>query len=349
MLPVWKHYENLLPRRPYCANCLTDGLIIRSRDTALTFAHIQHNDPMEIRWIVFDDDHSDAATRWETCRVQAPNFVSINPDNGRGHLGYALRSPITANASNGRAHPMEFVAAIERGMAKLLNSDQGYTRLIAKNAKNNRWRTTWFAPYPYELGELAKDLSQSDMRKPNRIEQISGLGRNSSVFDELREIAYHTIFAHKMEGGNQSSWIARIEKIAFSINIQFSHPLSIAEVRGISKSVARWTWHRMDPTDFSRKQAYIGASATRKNRALVQSLVGSTDKPSIRPVSLRELASLLGTTKKHGQPVSQRTARRVLSEQRTSYLARSVEAQKPWLAEGISRRTWYRKKKKGHR
>jgi hypothetical protein len=29
---------------------------------------------------------------------------------------------------------------------------------------------------------------------------------------------------------------------------------------------------------------------------------------------------------------------------RDDYLAESVERQKPWLAEGISRRTWYRRR-----
>jgi hypothetical protein len=41
-----------------------------------------------------------------------------------------------------------------------------------------------------------------------------------------------------------------------------------------------------------------------------------------------------------------RTVRSYVAEPRAEYEARSVERAKPWLREGISRRTWYRRKNK---
>jgi hypothetical protein len=59
-----------------------------------------------------------------------------------------------------------------------------------------------------------------------------------------------------------------------------------------------------------------------------------------RPVSrggstAMELAAKFGKT--------QRTIRNYVAEPRADYEARSVEQTKPWVALGISRRTWYRR------
>lgn len=43
--------------------------------------------------------------------------------------------------------------------------------------------------------------------------------------------------------------------------------------------------------------------------------------------------------------LSPRTIRRHIAEDRSEYLARSLERSSPWIAEGISRATWYRRRK----
>lgn len=42
---------------------------------------------------------------------------------------------------------------------------------------------------------------------------------------------------------------------------------------------------------------------------------------------------------------SARTIRRYLAEDRADYLARSLERAAPWITEGISRATWYRRRR----
>lgn len=42
---------------------------------------------------------------------------------------------------------------------------------------------------------------------------------------------------------------------------------------------------------------------------------------------------------------SERTIRRYLAEDRADYLARSLERIAPWIAEGISRSTWFRRRR----
>ena len=57
---------------------------------------------------------------------------------------------------------------------------------------------------------------------------------------------------------------------------------------------------------------------------------------SRRPISLAALAERLG--------LSLRQARRLWAEPRAEYEGRSLARLKPWLAEGISRATWYRRR-----
>ena len=59
---------------------------------------------------------------------------------------------------------------------------------------------------------------------------------------------------------------------------------------------------------------------------------------SRRPFSLAKLANKLG--------VSLRQARRLWAEPRSEYEARSLARLTPWQAEGISRATWYRRRRK---
>lgn len=52
----------------------------------------------------------------------------------------------------------------------------------------------------------------------------------------------------------------------------------------------------------------------------------------------KEIAAKLG--------VHERTVRRYVARPREEYLANTISAQKPWEPLGISRATWYRRRKK---
>jgi hypothetical protein len=60
--------------------------------------------------------------------------------------------------------------------------------------------------------------------------------------------------------------------------------------------------------------------------------------PTRRSISAAALAKALKRSK--------RTARRVWAEQRHTYEMRSLMRAAPWESEGISRSTWYRRRKK---
>jgi hypothetical protein len=253
--PVWRTLAQRLPVRPYCADDPSHGLLIRGRARALEHAHIQLNDPLGFRWIVGDYDGSDAGTRWEDVDLPAPNGIAINPNNGHGHYLYALQRPVIAERANGRRHPLSFLSAIERGLTRKMGFDPAYRGLIAKNPASKRWRMLWLTPMPYPLSELYDRLTRDEMRPVRDIERSFGVGRNCTLFDEVRAVAYREFANHQKNGGSFDGWLARLVHVAKGFNAAFSVPLSEAEVRGIAKSIARWTWRHFDHRRFSAVQS----------------------------------------------------------------------------------------------
>jgi len=48
----------------------------------------------------------------------------------------------------------------------------------------------------------------------------------------------------------------KIRYLAIGINLQFALPLPLAEVRGIARSVAKWTWRHFSNEKFSELQRH---------------------------------------------------------------------------------------------
>jgi hypothetical protein len=122
-----------------------------------------------------------------------------------------------------------------------------------------------------------------------------GAGRNVTVFDELRQIAYREVRDYKSNGAAFEVWLGRCEKLALALNMQFPDAMRLSEVRSIAKSVAKWVWRRFSVERFRARQAHL---------------------------------SKLGNAKRWAGHVAESTT-------------------KPWEALGISRRTYYRRKKSG--
>jgi hypothetical protein len=57
-----------------------------------------------------------------------------------------------------------------------------------------------------------------------------------------------------------------------------------------------------------------------------------------RPMSAAHLAARLN--------MSARNARRIWAEPRAQFEARSISRQRPWEVEGVSRATWYRRRRR---
>jgi replicase family protein/primase-like protein len=201
-----------------------------------------------------DIDHAGAYFAHRDANLPEPNVICINPDNGHGHSAVLLVAPV-ARHSAARIEPLRFYGAVERGIARRLDADRHYSGLITKNPVHPHWRVEWRRDDPYTLSELADWLFFEDMRPDATIETTLGAGRNCTVFDELRHIAYREVLAFKRDGSLEG-WASRCEGRAVALNQRFPQPMRQSEVRVIARSVARWTWRNFSGEKFSARQRH---------------------------------------------------------------------------------------------
>lgn len=231
-------FENNLPHKPYCSDDLELGLLIRAKKQAVSRRIIQHNKPAEVRWLVFDCDYPDALGKVEFNNLPAPNLLVSNPKNGHSHLFYGLEIPVIRTDA-GRADPLRYLAAIEFAMCLALEADPSYAGLVAKNPLHTHWRTTTHNPNCYELGELAEYLTIP--KKLPKKAQLQGLGRNCTVFEKVRFIAYGNVLKFKVES-NQKAFFEFVLAACQGVNAGFPTPLEMKEITSIAKSISKWTW-----------------------------------------------------------------------------------------------------------
>lgn len=287
-------FPNLVPVKPYCADYLSDGLVIRARALALKKRHVQLNGPSSFQWLTHDIDRPGAYFAHDDANLPPPNVIMVNPSNGHAHGAYLLATPV-ARHNFARSEPLRFYAAVERGIGRRLESDRSYAGLIAKNPLHADWLVEWRHNEPYTLHDLEGNLFERDMRPDISPTLTFGAGRNVTVFDEMRAVAYREVRRFKANGEPFDSWQQRCFTVASALNMQFPEALKIGEVRAIAKSVSKWTWKHFSAERFSARQSHLG------RRGMAKRWAGHA----------------------------------------------SAEVVQPWKSMGISRATYYRRKKEG--
>jgi hypothetical protein len=103
-----------------------------------------------------------------------------------------LGTPV-ARHSAARVAPLRLFAAVERGIARRVGADRQYGGLIGKNPLHRAWRVEARREQPYSLHELSDWLFADDMKADSAIDTTAGAGRNVTLFDELRAVAYREV------------------------------------------------------------------------------------------------------------------------------------------------------------
>ena len=247
-------YRNL-PHKPYCADELAAGLIIRQKKTAIKMPYIQHNPPCFISSLVFDVDTSDAYFSWFDANLPTPSWIAKNRLNGHAHIGYILATPV-CTTHNAKQKIIEYTAKIQQAYSIALGADHGYSGLITKNPCHETWETYIFDVQPYSLNYLADFVELKELKTD--LKQVSGLGRNCAMFDTVRYWAYEAIRAHLSTGFDK--WHSEVLQQAKNANDAFIQPLPYSEVKATAKSVARWVWrnHSEAHTKFIERQSVKG-------------------------------------------------------------------------------------------
>ena len=289
-----------LPRKPYCSDDLST-LLIRPLRIAIKKRYIQHNPPGIVSYLAFDIDRANAGAAWLDSNAPRPSFIIKNPENGHAHYLYALETPVTTTSA-ARLKPVRYVAAIERAIAEQLGADAGYSGLIIKNPAHSHWQTLVVETRPYSLSRLSQGLDLSEAANAARIRECatSGLGRNCTIFDDLRQWAYKAVVHHWKPGG-EDGFIKATRAKAHELNL-FAEPLLHKEVDQIAKSVSKWVWKRFSP---SARQALIERTHTpeiqaqrgaKKGQAKRDELMGKAMMMTLAAYSTREIAEELGVS-----------------------------------------------------
>ena len=239
-------FSSALPAKPYYTDDLATGLHIAKAEIAKKAKYIQHNGPTHMLWLAFDIDRPGAAMDWSDRGAPAPNLTVMNRSNAHAHALYALQTPVRT-APDGRKAPLLYAAAVENALCELLDADRGYSGLIVKNPLHHHWQVTQWHHETYELGELADYLDLKTPAQRKKVVADYGLGRNCTLFEELRNWSYRAI---RQGWPAYRQWLDACVTRAQMINLNFSNPLPFSEVKATATSVAKWTHKRITESDF---------------------------------------------------------------------------------------------------
>ena len=250
-------FENLA-HKPYCADELLYGLQIRPKKTAINMQYIQGNQPCMLHYFFFDIDRSDAVMAWHDENLPMPYWTAQTQKNGHAHLCYKLEIPL-CTSEFGSQKAIAYASKVQAGLANKLGADVGYSHLITKNPFHKDWRVTFWSEQAYTLDYLADFIELP--KKLSKKQEVSGLGRNCTLFDTVRKWAYKAIRAHL--NGGYDIWYAEVLKVAINANEVFLDPLGYSEVKATAKSVARWVWRNHGSAEFQSR--FSAVQTTRAN------------------------------------------------------------------------------------
>lgn len=287
-----------LPYRPYVSNCLSkEGLRIVSRGQADLYRYVQHNPPAKCVWLVLDCDFTGALAKVVAQKLPVPNFVATNPENGHSHLFYRLADPVCVSDAGIRRKPAWLLRRIEHQLRTLIGGDVGYMGFISKNLLNEHWNVECVRQEPWKLLDF-QDYLTLPKKLPKRSE-VEGFGRNVTLFNSCRQVAYETVLAYRL-GGTKEQFYDYMESVVGAKNLGFPVPLYAPEVRSIAKSITNWTWRkytgRRSSVEFSKLQAKRGTrGGVAKGAAYSDKRVEALELASTG-MSQKDIAQTLGVT-----------------------------------------------------
>ncbi|MFF7273964.1 replication initiation protein [Streptomyces cyaneofuscatus] len=209
----------------------------------MTRRYVEANPSALSNLLVVDVDHSDAVLRAVSSvgSHPLPNAVVENPVNGHAHAVWALAEAVT-RTEYARRKPLAYAAAVTEGLRRALDGDAAYSGLMTKNPLHVDWSTEWLHGGLHTLGGLEEALS--DHMPPVRWREtkrfrtnITGLGRNCSIFETARTWAYREVRHHF---GSPDTLHTAIHAEVHTRNAEFTEPLPTVEARAIANSIHRW-------------------------------------------------------------------------------------------------------------
>ena len=291
-------YRDRIPWHGYGTDDLKHGLRVYPAEALLQKQVVQHNAKHSVSWLVYDIDSETSHNDWQDVNAPPPNIVAINRTNGHAHLFYGLERPIH-NYHNASAKALRYMAAIDIALTVKLDADPGYAKLVSKNPVHDRWLVIVPRNDLYSLDELASWLDLKRYTDRRRKLPTEGLGRNCTLFENLRQWAYSER-RKEQQYLSEDLFIEACRWRALSINADFNPPLPHAEVRATARSVARWTWRKMSIEGFNRWRDERAQKSiqTRRSRSLeLRDRIVAT-KEQCPDLAQADIAAMCGVSQK---------------------------------------------------
>lgn len=244
---IFDLFIKMLPCKPFCTNYLPWGLRRHNKESAIKQLYIQLNTKYRTIALVFDLDHDPSAFHFEDAGLPMPTFIVISQKNCHAHYIYLLSFPVYESQEKAK----RYLSVIKNAYTMKLDADPNYIGLLVKNPLSTshdyymRWKTI-YTNKTYTLDELAEYVDGIDAaeckkelarrRKSNWISaEYAGKGRNCRLFEIARQFAYNVV---PLCPGPDNLF----ERILSYLNTHNSGGLPQAEIKGIARSITKWTW-----------------------------------------------------------------------------------------------------------
>lgn len=228
--------------------------------------YIQGNQPCMLHYFFFDIDRSDAVMAWHDENLPMPYWTAQTQKNGHAHICYKLEIPL-CTSEFGSQKAIAYASKVQAGLANKLGADVGYSHLITKNPFHKDWRVTFWSEQAYTLDYLADFVELP--KKLSKKQEVSGLGRNCTLFENARKWAY-TAVRDYFHQHSSLAWEKAVLAYIEALNREFEAPLPYSEVKATAKSIAKYCWDKFSINGFSEwqsKVASIGVSKGNTSKA----------------------------------------------------------------------------------
>ena len=191
-----------------------------------------------------DDAQGRAVALWEH-EGMMPNFLAENPANGHVHAGWVLTYPVP-RTDMARLKPLKLLHATTEGLRRSCDGDAGYSGLLMKNPEHPAWQSDIIEYDTYDLDQLVTQLeSRGDMPpvswKRTKRAKTAGLGRNCTLFDETRTLAYRHVRKLPDRSPTSNDLLREyVRRTCHELNAQFPDPLPTREANDIANSIHKW-------------------------------------------------------------------------------------------------------------
>lgn len=295
-IPLMDLYRASVPSKPYCTDDLS-FLEIRPKIDALLRRYVQHNPPYSISTLVIDYDDSESHYKWDDLHTPPPNFCAMNKTNGHCHLYYVIRNKVYKNKSD-NMQSYRLLSAIENALVLKLGADKGYANFISKNPFNNSWVLYNFRDFPFDLYDFFDYL---ELPKKILVEPYLfnwGLGRNCTLFEEMRRYAYSAIREYNYDTTIDTFIDIIYQKASTYNKIYFDIPLQSNEVLHTCRSIGKWVYRNFSETKFSQIQSERAKRLAEKRKSKMRNdYIEVFDYHMKNPkLSVRQLAIALGVS-----------------------------------------------------